>query len=68
MNDLPSSLSEDPHADITSHHFRTQLNTLNAIIFLFHGRGSNGYGIQEQLGRYLLQDDVLIVAPNASGV
>ena len=56
----------DPHKNIHARYFRTTINSLEALIFLFHGRGGDCQSVYEQLGKHLLRDDMVIVAPQAS--
>lgn len=55
----------DPHGQIAFRYFREQLESVKAVVFLFHGRGGDAETVFEQLGRHLLRDDLLVIAPQA---
>jgi predicted esterase len=55
----------DPHGEIAFRYFREQLESVQAVVFLFHGRGGDAQTVFEQLGRHLLRDDLLVIAPEA---
>ena len=66
MTDHTIGYLNDPDQGIKKNQFSNRLDSIRAIIFLFHGRGGNGHAIQQALGQYVLVDDVLIVAPTAA--
>jgi predicted esterase len=55
----------DPHGEIVFRYFRGQLESVQAVVFLFHGRGGDAPAVYEQLGRHVLRDDLLVIAPEA---
>lgn len=57
---------DDPHRHITFRYFHRELSTVNAVVFLFHGRGGNADSVMASLGEKLLTDDVLFIAPDAA--
>lgn len=65
MPTMRGSVPDDPHKDVQARYFRAEISRLEAVVFLFHGRGGSGESVYEMLGQHLLRDNVLIVVPEA---
>lgn len=65
MASMTGEAPVDPHGQIAFRYFREQLESVQAVVFLFHGRGGDAETVFEQLGRHLLRDDLLVIAPEA---
>ena len=68
-NAMPTSITGDvdmnPHGNIRFRYFRNKLDSVSAVVFLFHGRGGNAESVYEQLGQHLLREGILIAVPEA---
>ena len=58
-------MQNDPHRDIPALYFRSEIQSVEAVIFLFHGRGGGIESIHNQLGRHILRDNLVLVIPQA---
>ena len=65
MTSITSDVPTDPHGAILYRYFREQVESVRAVVFLFHGRGGDAQSVYEQLGQHLLRDDLIIVVPEA---
>lgn len=55
----------DPHGEIVFRYFRERLESVQSVVFLFHGRGGDAQTVFDQLGQHLLRDDLLLIVPEA---
>ena len=66
LTSAAGDVDKDPHRSIRFRYFRNRLESISAVIFLFHGRGGNAESIYEQLGQHLLRDGIVLIVPEAS--
>ncbi|MEH6583698.1 MAG: hypothetical protein V7754_17325 [Halioglobus sp.] len=65
MASMTGDVSADPHGEIPFRYFRGQVESVGAVVFLFHRRGGDAQSVYEQLGQHLLRDDLIVVVAEA---
>ena len=56
----------DPHREIPFRYFRGEIESVCALVFLFHGRGGSAESVYDQIGKHLVSRNIVAVVPEAN--